>query len=143
MSRVEMTFCMLKTETILFRKAAYIKRRLVEEGFEIVGEWTVRPSVRDIFRMYPGTAARLATVLRFPYLIGSHVYWIRRANGINTMDQTKRALRKEIWGPLRIRGGFVHAPDSVDELFAHTRILEQCKIDSSLTVRASDSEQPA
>lgn len=138
MKREQMTFCMLKTEARLLGKRPYIERRLAEEGFEIVGQWIVRPGIRDICQMYPGTLARLGTLLRMPFLFGARVYWVRREDGIRAMDIFKKQIRRELWSMFGARGNYLHAPDCFDELCAHSQILAGAKTESVLVEAESN-----
>lgn len=114
---------MLKTEALILNKEAFIKRRLVEEGFALIGEWHVRLTVADVFRMYKTPIPRIATLLRMPFLVKTKVIWVRRSDAVKRMHVTKQRLRQEIWGRRFDKGGFIHAPDSDSELIEHAGIL--------------------
>jgi nucleoside diphosphate kinase len=115
------SFCLLKPECYWFGKKAYIERRIAAAGLKIAAVHQVKLSWSDVLTMYPGRMARVTMTLRFPHLTRLHLYIVEGPQAVQRMHQLKYAIRRELFG-LKM-GGFVHAPDSVEELKNHISIL--------------------
>ncbi|WP_148278067.1 hypothetical protein [Desulfobacula toluolica] len=85
--------------------------------------WKVRLTFSDIFRLYDGWIPRIASTMRFPPLFKLDMYILEGANAINRMYSLKHKIRYEIWGWEYKKGGFLHAPDTVEEACRHESII--------------------
>jgi hypothetical protein len=120
---VENSFCLLKSEAYLFRKAAYIERLIRESGLEIVDVWKVKLTFRDVFRMYPGLMPRITMTLRLLPLLYVDLFIVRGPAAVRRMRELKYQLRREMWG-LKA-GGFLHTPDNSVECRDHMLIMAE------------------
>jgi hypothetical protein len=122
---IEESFCLLKIEAYLLNKKDYIFKRIKESGLSITEIWSVRLTFGDIFRLYEGWIARTVSLLRVPPLFDLDVYILEGPNAIHCMYNLKHQIRYDIWRAKYKKGGFLHAPDSVDEARRHKRIIER------------------
>ncbi len=123
---VEKSFCLLKSEAYLFRKAKYIEHCIRESGLEIVEVWKVKLTFRDVFRMYKGLMPRITMTLRLLPLIYLDLFVLRGQEAVRRMRDLKYQLRREMWG-LKT-GGFLHAPDNVVEFRDHMAIMVERRV---------------
>jgi hypothetical protein len=121
----EESFCLLKSEAYIFKKQNFIYNKIKASGLSIAEVWTVRLSFGDIFRLYNRWIPRLVMIMRVPPLFDLDMYILKGPNAINCMTGLKRQIRHEIWGFKYDKGGFVHAPDSIEEACWHKRILSK------------------
>ena len=125
---VEKSFCLLKSEAYLFRKAKYIEHCIRESGLEIVEVWKVKLTFRDVFRMYKGLMPRITMTLRLLPLIYLDLFILRGPEAVRQIRDLKYQLRREMWG-LKA-GGFLHAPDNVVEFCDHMTIMVERRVES-------------
>lgn len=119
------SFCLLKTEAMLLGKFAYIERAIHRSGLFISEKWVVRMRMSDVFKMYDGWVPRIVTIFRVPSFFELNMYLLEGENAIDRMYKLKHKIRNEIWGFEYKKGGFLHAPDSAQEYYAHKSILEK------------------
>ncbi len=122
------SFCLLKSEAYLFKKAGFIESKIRSSGLNIVDQWSVKLSFWDTFAMYPGWVPRLTMSLRFSPFFKLDMFLLEGDDAIRRMYQLKHQIRQEIWGREFKKGGFLHAPDSVEEDREHKAILYRRKI---------------
>ncbi|RLC19590.1 MAG: hypothetical protein DRI57_06840 [Deltaproteobacteria bacterium] len=120
---IQETFCLLKSEAYIIRKNAFIEQRIKESGLLISERWKVRLTFSDIFRLYDGWIPRIASVMRFPPLFKLDMYILEGTDAINRMYSLKHKIRYEIWGWEYKKGGFLHAPDTIEEAHRHKSIV--------------------
>ena len=118
------TFCILKSEAYITGKNAFIEQRIKESGLVISERWTVRLTFSDIFKLYHDWIPRIASIMRFPPFFKLDMYILEGTNAINRMYRLKHRIRFEIWGWEYRKGGFLHAPDSLEEARSHKSIIE-------------------
>lgn len=128
-SNNETSFCLLKPETYWFGKKSRIEQYIADSGLTIVAKHQVKLSFKDILNLYPGRMARITMTLRMPYLMQLDLYIIEGPQAISRMHQLKFQIRHKMMG-LKM-GGFVHAPDSPEELDKHMAILSAAKSNSA------------
>lgn len=120
--RSRTSFCLLKSEAYLFNQKDYIESRLRQQGFRITEVWQVKLTVRDFFHIYSGWTARFFSILRTPPLFTLDLFVIEADDAIARMHTLKYQIRKDIAFGFK-KGGFLHAPDSVEEAARHRAIL--------------------
>lgn len=125
-SDTDLSFCLLKPESYWFGQQAAIERRIVASGLSIVARYQVKVSFNDILTMYRGRMARITMTLRMPHLRYLDMYVVQGDDAITRMDALKLQIRNDMLG-LRL-GGFIHAPDCLEEFNAHIDILAKAKI---------------
>jgi hypothetical protein len=86
---------------------------------DITEIWSVRLTCGDIFRLYEGWIARI------PPLFNLDMYIIEGPDAIKRMYRLKHHIRYEIWGFRYKKGGFLHAPDSIEEAWRHKSIIKK------------------
>jgi hypothetical protein len=118
------TFCLLKSEAYVVGKNALIEQRIKESGLVISERWKVRLTFSDIFRLYDGWIPRIASIMRLPPFFKLDMYILEGINAVNRMYRLKHKIRYEIWGWEYKKGGFLHAPDSLEEAEIHKSIIE-------------------
>lgn len=123
METMRETFCLLKSEAYILGKQAFIERRIKESGLVISERWKVRLTFSDVFRLYDDWAPRIASIMRLPPIFKLDMYIIEGNNAINRMYSLKHRIRYEIWGREYKKGGFLHAPDSLEEARGHKSII--------------------
>ncbi len=126
--QLEETFCLLKPEAYILRKKTLIERRIQESGLVITERWKARLTFSDVFQIYDGWAPRIANVILFPPLFELDVYLLEGINAIKRMYNLKHQIRYEIWGWKYEKGGFLHAPDTVEEMYHHKSIIAKRKV---------------
>ena len=122
---IQESFCLLKTEAYLLKKKNYIFKRIRSNGFDITEIWSVRLTFGDIFRLYEGWMARFVSMMRIPPLFNLDMYIIEGPDAIRRMYRLKHQIRYEIWGLRYKKGGFLHAPDSIEEARRHKSIIKR------------------
>lgn len=120
---IEKTFCLLKPEAYIIGKKAFIEQKIKESGLMISERWKVRLTFSDIFRLYDGWIPRIAFIMRFPPLFKLDMYILEGADAVNRMYSLKHKIRYEIWGWENRKGGFLHAPDTLEEAYRHKSII--------------------
>ncbi len=138
--RLEETFCLLKSEAYVLRKKTLIERRIQESGLVITQRWKVRLRFSDIFQLYDGWVPRIANVMLFPPLFELDMYLLEGVGAIGRMYNLKHQIRYEIWGWKYKKGGFLHAPDTVEEAYYHKSIIAKRKVEVLPAI--CDPEQP-
>lgn len=123
MENMQKTFCLLKPEAYITGKNTFIEQRIKESGLLISEKWKVRLTFNDIFRLYDGWIPRIASIMRLPPLFKVDMYLLEGTNAINRMYGLKHKIRHEIWGWEYKKGGFLHAPDTLEEARRHKSIL--------------------
>ena len=113
---------MLKTEALLGH-GDFIRCRIEQAGLTITETWHLRLRFADVFAMYPEWQPRVATLVRLPPLFETRCYRLVGENAITTMHALKYQIRRQIWGFEFRKGGFLHAPDSVEEFREHRKII--------------------
>lgn len=121
----EVTFFLLKPETYLLDKKSQILTRIAAEGFKIIHSQQIKLTFKDLMRMYRNSKARITMSIRLPHLMYLDLYIVEGNRAIDRMHQLKYQIRKDILG-WNI-GGFLHAPDSIEEFLAHMDIFSGLK----------------
>jgi nucleoside diphosphate kinase len=130
LSAFQKTFCLLKSEAYLAKKDSYIEQRIKNSGLVITERWKVRLTFGDILRMYDSAIPRITSIMRFPPLFKLDMYILEGNDAINRMYRLKHRIRYEIWGREFKKGGFLHAPDSLEEARRHQSIIANRMIES-------------
>jgi hypothetical protein len=138
---MQQTFCLLKSESYIFGKSAVIEQRIKESGLIISERWKVRLSFGDIFKLYNGWIPRLASLIRFPPLFKLDMYILEGVDAINRMYKLKHKIRYEIWGWNFRKGGFLHAPDTIEEARIHKAIISKRIVNSRSSASAAAVKQ--
>lgn len=128
------TFCLLKTEAYITGKRDFIVQRIVEGGLMICERWKVQLTFSDIFRLYDSLIPRVTSILRFPPLFKLDMFILEGDHAIHRMYLLKHRIRHEICGRKLRKGGFLHAPDSIEEACRHESIIANRIIESQQTV---------
>lgn len=121
----DVTFFLLKPETYLLDKKPQILQRISDEGFNIIAEQKIKLSFTDLMRMYRSARARITMSIRLPHLMHLDLYIVEAKGAIGKMHALKYQIRKDLLG-WNI-GGFLHAPDSIEEFKAHMNIFSTLK----------------
>ena len=119
--KAEDTFCLIKPETYIFNKQAYVEHRIKESGLIIVDTWKIKLKFHDIFRLYNNWFPRVTMSLRFYPFFNADLFILRGVDSIRRMHQLKHTIRSELGG--FIIGGYLHAPDNLDEFQDNMKVL--------------------
>ena len=123
MSSNNTSFYLLKPETYLFAKKQSIKQRVQAEGFSFIAHYQIKLSFADLMALYPNVMARLTMSLRLPFIMSLDMYLVQKHNAVQELNKLKYEIREHMLGTRF--GGFLHTPDSKDELNHHLAILKQ------------------
>lgn len=115
------SFYLLKPEAYLLNKEKYIKRQVIVSGLDVVEHHRIKVSFFDLMALYPDFMARLTMTLRLPFLMPLDFYLVRGANAVHRLNKLKYRIREDLLGSKL--GGFLHTPDSQQELIKHLNIL--------------------
>jgi hypothetical protein len=122
---IQESFCLLKSEAYLLGKKDYIDRKIKASGLGVTEVWTVRLTFGDIFRLYEEWIPRIVMIMRIPPLFDLDMYILKGPGAVNNMHNLKHHIRNELWRFRFVKGGFVHAPDSIEEAYQHKRIISK------------------
>jgi hypothetical protein len=122
---IQESFCLFKSEAYLLGKKDYIDRKIKASGLGITEVWTVRLTFGDVFRLYEKWIPRMVMIMRIPPLFNLDMYILKGPGAVNNMHNLKHQIRNELWRFRFVKGGFVHAPDSIKEACQHKRIISK------------------
>lgn len=131
----DITFCLFKPETYLLSKQNQILKDMTDAGLKVVSQHQIKLTFRDLFRMYRSTKARVTMSIRLPHLMNLDLFIVEGENAINTLHSLKYQIRRDLLG-WNI-GGFLHAPDSIEEFKAHMNIFSNLKNNKATTAENS------
>jgi nucleoside diphosphate kinase len=115
------SFYLLKPETYLFGKHYFIRKKIKAAGLKIIGKKKINLSFNDLMALYPNLMARITMSLRVPFLMDLDMYFVEGENVVSRLNSLKYDIRQELSGAKL--GGFLHTPDSPQELKQHLSIL--------------------